>query len=232
MGYHDAHLPCDDCGSSDALQKNENGSSYCHSCGVYSKPTNGEFVIEVPYNAEAEAAPMEHDRELALLDKLLTNGRYNAIPSRGLTTKTAQTYGILDTPEKTYFSYYSAENPNTPIAAKVRQADKRFTTMGDWKEAGLFGQNLFNGGGKYITICEGEYDAAAAYQMQGSKYPCVSIRNGAQSALKDCKAAYEYLDSFKAIIVCFDSDEAGLKASREVAELFGGKSAVMKHPVQ
>lgn len=232
MGYHDAHLPCDDCGSSDALQKNENGSSYCHSCGVYSKPTNGEFVIEVPYNAEAEAAPMEHDRELALLDKLLTNGRYNAIPSRGLTTKTVQTYGILDTPEKTYFSYYSAENPNTPIAAKVRQADKRFTTMGDWKEAGLFGQNLFNGGGKYITICEGEYDAAAAYQMQGSKYPCVSIRNGAQSALKDCKAAYEYLDSFNAIIVCFDSDEAGLKASREVAELFGGKSAVMKHPVQ
>ena len=59
MGYHDAHLPCDDCGSSDALQKNENGSSYCHSCGVYSKPTNGDFVIEVPYNAEAEAAPME-----------------------------------------------------------------------------------------------------------------------------------------------------------------------------
>jgi twinkle protein len=65
--------------------------------------------------------------------------------------------------------------------------------------------------------------------MQGSKYPCVSVRNGAGGALKDCKAAYEYLDSFEAIVICFDADEAGTKAAREVAELFGGKSAIVKH---
>ena len=47
--------------------------------------------------------------------------------------------------------------------------------------------------------------------------------------MKDCKAAYEYLDSFDAIVICFDADEAGTKAAREVAELFGGKSAIVKH---
>ena len=116
-----------------------------------------------------------------------------------------------------------------PIAAKVRLPDKNFYNVGNWAETGLFGQQLFNGGAKYITICEGEFDAAAAYQMQGSKYPCVSVKNGAGGALKDCKAAYEYLDSFDAIVICFDADEAGTKAAREVAELFGGKSAIVKH---
>ena len=93
----------------------------------------------------------------------------------------------------------------------------------------LFGQQLFNKGGRYLTICEGELDALAAYQMQGSKYPCVSIRNGAQAAVKDCQAQYEYIDSFENVVLCFDDDEPGRKASQAVAELFGGKVKVMKH---
>jgi len=112
----------------------------------------------------------------------------------------------------------------------VRQIDKQFSVIGDWASVGLFGQHLFNGGGKFITIVEGEFDALAAYQMTGSKYPTVSIKSGAASALKDCKASYEFLDSFDSIVICFDGDEAGSKAAKEVAELFGGKSKVMKHP--
>ena len=30
--------------------------------------------------------------------------------------------------------------------------------------------------GKYVTICEGEIDAMAAYEMVGSKWPVVSIK--------------------------------------------------------
>lgn len=221
------HQPCPDCGSSDALQLNDNGSSFCHSCAAYTKPESDNYSIEVPQNYEPTAKP-----SFTAIENMLTTRRYESIPNRGLTTATAKTYGILDTPEKTYFSYYGADSATIPIAAKVRLPDKQFSTVGDWKEAQLFGQQLFTGGGKYVTIFEGEYDAAAGYQMQGSKYPCVSVRNGASAALKDCKAAYEWLDTFDAIVVCFDSDDVGQKAAREVAELFGGKSAVMKHPPQ
>jgi twinkle protein len=167
--------------------------------------------------------------DFSAVERTLTTGNYQAIVDRGLTTATAKTYGILDQADRTYFSYHDPADANVPIAAKIRLPDKNFYNVGNWAGTGLFGQQLFNGGGKYITICEGEFDAAAAYQMQGSKYPCVSVRNGAGGALKDCKAAYEYLDSFEAIVICFDADEAGTKAAREVAELFGGKSAIVKH---
>ena len=93
----------------------------------------------------------------------------------------------------------------------------------------MFGQNLFHSGGKYVTITEGELDALAAYQMAGSQWPFVSIRNGAQAALKDCKAQFEWLNSFETIVVCFDADEPGRKAAKEVAELFGSKAKIVKH---
>jgi twinkle protein len=64
--------------------------------------------------------------------------------------------------------------------------------------------------------------------MTGSKWPVVSIRNGAASALKDCKANYEYINSFETIVVNFDGDEPGIKAAKEVAELFGSKCKIFK----
>lgn len=221
------HQPCPDCGSSDALQINNNGSTFCHSCTKYtpsSKVSEDTWDISVPVSTEPKAKP-----DFSAVERTLTTGNYQAIVDRGLTTATAKTYGILDQADRTYFSYHDPAEANIPIAAKIRLPDKNFYNVGNWAGTGLFGQQLFNGGGKYITICEGEFDAAAAYQMQGSKYPCVSVRNGAGGALKDCKAAYEYLDSFEAIVICFDADEAGTKAAREVAELFGGKSAIVKH---
>jgi twinkle protein len=56
----------------------------------------------------------------------------------------------------------------------------------------------------------------------------VSIRTGAGSALKDAKANYEYINSFENIVLCFDGDEAGQKAAKEVAELFGSKCKIFK----
>jgi twinkle protein len=92
----------------------------------------------------------------------------------------------------------------------------------------LFGQQLFQGGGKALTICEGELDALAAFQMQGSLYPTVSIRNGAPAAKKDCQAQFDWIDSFDSIVLAFDADEPGKKSAQEVAELFGPKCRVMK----
>lgn len=92
--------------------------------------------------------------------------------------------------------------------------------MGALGRGVLFGQNLFNAGGKYVTICEGELDALAAFEMLGSKWPVLSIKNGVQSALKDCKANLEYLSKFDNVVLCFDSDDKGRKAAQQVAALF------------
>jgi twinkle protein len=153
---------------------------------------------------------------------------YHSVASRGITRDTCLDYGVGMFNNHYYFPYYN--NPEEIVAYKKRGTDqKQFSIEGSWKDAKLFGQQLFTKGGKYVTIVEGEFDALAAYQMLGSRYPVVSIRNGAGSALADCKANYEWLDSFENVVICFDSDEQGRAAAAQVAELFGTKARVFKH---
>jgi len=47
-----------------------------------------------------------------------------------------------------------------------------------------------------------------------------SIKNGCQSALKDIKANYDYVNKFDKVVLCFDSDEHGRKAATKVAQIF------------
>ena len=56
--------------------------------------------------------------------------------------------------------------------------------------------------------------------MTGSKWPVVSLRNGAQSAVKDVKAQFEWLNKFDNIVLCFDNDEPGREAANKVAQIF------------
>ncbi len=151
-----------------------------------------------------------------------------SVPDRRLTRATLERYGVVKDDKNFYFPYHDKEG--TLVAAKVRNiAEKKFHAEGEFGKATLFGQHLYTAGGKYVTVTEGEFDALAAFQATGSKWPCVSIRSGAAGALKDCRAAYEWLDSFDTIVICFDNDEPGKKAAKEVAELFGNKAKVFKH---
>lgn len=84
----------------------------------------------------------------------------------------------------------------------------------------LFGMDQFEpGSAKSITITEGEFDALAAYQMQGSKYPVVSV-SSAGAAENECKQAFKYLNSFDNIYLNFDNDNPGVEATLKVARLF------------
>ena len=209
------HIACDACGSSDGNSLYDDGHQYCHVCHTYIKG-DGTTTKKEPIK------PMNKD--LSFYD----NASTLSIIDRGITSATCLAYGVRQDNSKHFYPYYDADGVMTAI--KVRSVeDKQFSIAGDFKNAMLFGQNLFNKGGRYLTIVEGELDALAAYQMSGSKYPVVSIRNGAQAALKDCQAQYEWIDSFENVVLCFDDDEPGRKASQAVAELFGGKVKVMKH---
>lgn len=212
------HIPCEECGSSDGNALHDDGHEYCHVCHTYKK---GDGTVT---RTTTERKPMNKDIQF------YDNANVNSISSRSITQATCLAYGVKQDPlgNRQYYPYYDADG--VMVAVKTRNVpDKNFSISGDFKDAILFGQQNFPKGGRYLTICEGELDALASYQMQGSKYPVVSIRNGASAALKDCKANYEYIDSFENVVLDFDADEAGRKAAQAVAELFGGKVKVVKH---
>jgi twinkle protein len=217
MSFIQTHVACPACASSDGASINADGSTYCFVCSVLTPGTEGIEVIE----------PIAEPVKDMSFTKAFATGVPVSVSERRITKTTMEKYGVVRDNGKYYFPYYDKDS--VLVAAKVRPADRKdFSAVGSWKAATLFGQNLYPSGGKYLTITEGEFDALAAFQMTGSKWPVVSIRNGAASALKDCKANYEYINSFETIVVCFDGDEPGIKAAKEVAELFGSKCKIFK----
>ena len=214
------HEPCSDCGSSDALAVYDDGHTHCFSCGM----TRFNNDAGVGITSHKQTQPRGSMKELEALNSMESV----AVVERGITKQTMHYYGAGSDGNKYYFPY--SDKDNKVVACKTRGVqEKTFGVIGDWKDAQLFGQQLFSAGGRAITITEGEFDALAVFQMTGSKYPAVSIRNGAHSALKDCRNAYEYLNSFEKIVLCFDSDEQGQQATNQVAELVGRKVAIFKH---
>jgi len=211
------HGSCEACGSSDANSYYDDGHTYCHSCKTY---TSGEHVQNAGENRHV---PIQ-----SKVFQMKQTGEAKAIVDRGISRETCEYFSVTQADGKHYYPYF--DETGAKVAEKIRSVEnKTFSIAGNFTNATLFGQNLFQKSGKYITIVEGELDALASYQMTGSKWPTVSIRNGASAAVKDCKAQYEYLDSFEAIVICFDGDEVGQKAAKEVAELFGNKVKIVKH---
>ena len=204
------HIPCEACGSSDGNSLWDDNHQHCFVCLNHIK--GDEDYVATP-------------RKKVMIE---VKGEVKSIPDRGITQATCQHYGVSQDGTNQYYPYANEEG--TIIASKSRNVGtKTFAITGDWKTSTLFGQNIFAKGGKTVTIHEGELDALAGFQMSGSKYANVSVRNGAQAALKDVKQAYEWLSSFENIYLCFDADEVGQKAVNEVAEVLGNKCKIVKH---
>jgi len=146
------------------------------------------------------------------------------LEDRVISKSTAEKYGVWREGSTTYFPYF---NDKIHLANKVRKPDKVFYSEGDIKQSDLFGQNIFPpGSAKYITITEGEYDALAGYELTGSRWPFVSVKNGAEGAAKDIASNFEYLNSFPHIVICFDKDEA--KVNEKTGEIrYPGQEAAL-----
>jgi twinkle protein len=218
MAFKKIHQPCPDCGGTDPLSVNEDGSTKCFNCGTYRRD---EAAIEHSTHTHVYTEPKKPVVERS--DAFL-----GAIGTRRLTSNVVRMYNVQQTTDgEVLFPYYNKSGEF--VAYKVRNPDKVFKVEGDWKGATLFGQQAFSKGGSTIAICEGEFDAMSVHQM--TSLPAVSIRTGAQGALSDCKAAFEYLDSFERVVICFDNDEPGREATKKVAELFGSKASMFKQDV-
>ncbi len=213
MAFVKSGLPCPKCDSSDAYAIDDNGWGKCFSCDA-----------NIPLDNKDYEPPEEYIVTKTYTQPTPTSLTYRALVDRNINVNVCERYGVGFSGADLVFPYGNA--------AKVRKGgQKDFTITGAWQaNTGLFGQERFSGGGKMVIVTEGEIDALSAFQMMDSKYPVVSVRNGAKAALKDCKTNYEYLDSFDNIYICFDNDDAGKAATSEVAELFARKAKIVKLP--
>ncbi len=206
------HEPCPSCGSSDNLARYSDGHAVCFSGGCnYYEHGNGQVGQAV------QRKPMR---------SLEMTGVIAAIPDRRINQETARRYGVTveygvdGKITKHHYPYYDKDT-GTATGTKVRIVDnKSFYATGVFDNAGLFGQQAFKSGGKYITVTEGEADALAVNEMFDGKWPAVSIRSGAAGAAKDIKANLEWLETFDNVVICFDSDKAGQEAAKSVLDLF------------
>ena len=199
---------------------NQDGSGFCFSCNHYYRNYYAETNME---NIDTNVS--------------LTSGsfKYNSLDDRGISAETAKKYGVKvtfntdGTIAKHAYPYYIN---NEVVTHKVRTtSDKGFAWTKPTKGIGLFGENLFSEGGKYVTIFEGECDAMAGYEMMGSKWPSLSIRSGAGGAVRDIKDSLEYLESFDNILICFDNDKEGKKNAIKAAKILTpGKVKIVKLP--
>jgi len=216
--------PCEACGSSDGNVLYDDHHQFCYVCRkvIPSSASLGDSMSAI--KLEDTKVAFSH---VLVNQKPTVSGFISAIKDRNITKETCEKYGVRlvqDADGKVLKHIYPYFDINgTHIANKVRHVEnKEFNAepAGSLGRAALFGQHTCQQGGKYITICEGELDAMSAYEMMGSKWPVISIKDGAQSAARNCKASYSFLNSYENIVICFDNDEHGKKAALQVADLF------------
>lgn len=161
-------------------------------------------------------------------------GERKALPKRGISEETCEKWayesGEVDGEPVQIANYY---RDGAIVGQKVRKKNKQFSFRGDMKLAGLYGMHLWRDGGKKVVITEGEIDALTVSQLQGNKWPVVSVPNGANGAAKAIARELEWLERFDEVVLLFDNDEAGNDAVIECSPLFTpGKCKVARLPLK
>lgn len=228
MSFVKTNLPCPSCGGSDPVALNEDNSAWCFSCETrfpnYNQAMGGD--------SQDQVVELKTYRNNSMNE---AEGSFIELTDRGISVDTAKKYGVRAVKNdqsnaimRHLYPYYVA---NEITGYKVREPNKMFSWRGNPQGSGLFGEQLFQSGGKYITVTEGECDAMAAYELLGSKWPVVSIKNGAGGATKDVRNSLEFLESFDNVIINFDNDKQGREASVKVARLLSpGKAKILTLP--
>lgn len=154
---------------------------------------------------------------------------FHALADRRISQATAKKFGVTNIQDenndvKHVYPYYNKDGYHCANKLRRRSA-KEFRWEGETNQATLFGQHLFPpGSAKALTIVEGECDAMAAYEMQGSRYPVVSVHSASQ-APKNAADNFEYLNSFEKIVIAFDKDEAKVQPDGSIR--FPGQEAAL-----
>jgi twinkle protein len=211
------HAACPKCESSDAFSyKEDDNFGFCFSCQK-SAPVDPNFK-PTEYHYHKENYDMHKLEDILSYD---TRG----FQERGITKSVAAHYGVkVSYAEDGTISshFYPYTKSGQLVAYKERKLPKSFIIHGDFKGVQLFGQNV-SSSGKRIVITEGELDALAIAQAQYDKYqrfyPAVAIPSASATAI--ILEQREWLRSFDEVILAFDMDEPGKRASEIAAKIIG-----------
>ncbi|WPH66380.1 DNA primase/helicase [Klebsiella phage VSG32] len=222
------HIPCENCGSSDANSLFSDGHTYCYACENWTPGDEQKAEQLSTRRRTGGSKPMSYD----VWNFGDSNGRYSDLTARGISKETCQKagYWLAKVDNRMYQVADYRDQNGSIVSQKVRDKDKNFKTTGSHKSDALFLKHLWSGG-KKIVVTEGEIDALTVMELQDCKYPVVSLGHGASAAKKTCAANYEYFDQFEQIILMFDMDDAGRKAVEEAAQVLpAGKVRVAVLP--
>jgi twinkle protein len=142
-------------------------------------------------------------------------GSAERLQKRGISEKVCQQYKIYRDGEVLRFHYF--DSSGVLKGCKVKTKSKVFTYEGDVPGT-LFGQHLFPATGKRVVITEGELDAASCSEAMPG-WPMVSLPSGAAAARKSIQRVIPWLQGYEEIVLFFDNDEAGRKATEEAASV-------------
>jgi twinkle protein len=131
-----------------------------------------------------------------------------ALPKRGITKETCELFGYGQAEyrgQPVQVATYK-DQKGRDVAQHIRFQDKKFVWIGDISNVQLWGQHLWrqhgSNGSIFVSCFEGEIDCMSGSQIQGNKFPCVSIPSGVQSAAKYLAANYKWLDTYCRIVLC------------------------------
>ena len=151
MAFVKYHVACPSCDSSDAVSVNDDGSAKCFSCGEFFPNYDKPVDIKDMYTQKRVDMKVHFNSDSFV-------GIFGKLTDRNISEETAKNFGVrvvYDTEGKINKHYYPYYKGNTLVAYKIRSINnKGFKSEGDIQEAGLFGQQVCNAGGKYITITE------------------------------------------------------------------------------
>ena len=162
-------------------------------------------------------------------------GRSIAIKSKRISLTTARKFGarcLKDSEDNRQLIYDYYDRKETLVAQRTDHVDHfsdKKTWRGEPRASLLFGQQLWQSGGKRLVIASDEMNAMTISQAFNNKWQVVSI-SGYKIAANQVKRNYEWLDSFGDIVLAFDTTDAGVATTEEIASLFSaGKIRVMNY---
>lgn len=250
QGQYIGHSACArrDCDSSDAMavykKVDEKGvefcDGWCYSCERYISPKMlGEDYEIIDPTSDDE------DLDLSELDDI-KELECRGWRERKLKKAVNELYGVRcefdgETGDMVA-RYYPITKDGALVGYKKRELPKTFAKGAGYTKADteMFGQSIFNKGGKYLVIVTGEEDALAMAQtlhsVKGEQEfwtPVISPTAGDGSILKQMRANFEYINSFEKVILMFDQDDAGQKHVEQAAKLLSpGKAHIAKLPLK
>lgn len=222
---------CSKCGSNDGKQVFEkpNGTidAWCFACSTWFPPA------DVTYDAEKQKQYKEYKPS-----PMFDINNVDSLPvrsMRGVREEICKGFGVkvlLSEQDGQTITHevYPDRVEGKVVGYEVKGVDKKITSVGDRKGSlELWGQHIAQrNGGKKLFITEGRMDAMSLYQVLFDNKPkgfrgkpsVVSVTRGATSAVKDIMNNRDFINNYDEIVLVFDSDEAGKKATKDVLKVF------------